>query len=408
MTTGHSRKRSLAQTYDNVVDLTELKRESKHSKQSPAYVSDASDDDTASIGSLSVSLSVCDSAASFSRPLLPSPYFYYRDHSQEVDEDPLTPLTPPARVPNFPAKMHAILSRDDLSHIVSWVPHGRAWRILKPREFESQVLPVYFDHKKLTSFTRQANGWGFRRLTKGSDRNTYYHELFLRGMPFLSKKMKRPGVAKKVTGDPELEPNLYKISEEHPVPEASKDDSTVLLSCTLRGGPKARMPVHLGISADEPGLPPMRYVPLAVSSCAQSPSQGVHGIVTPPKTVSPAPTTGESAAPQEPRPQHAPIMPKTLQPNSLLAAAFQAAVAQQAARRAAAERVKRAALAIQQVQRAAAITLALQNAATQAQAPQISTANALAARQFAAGFAAAAALGGNRNLAGNSLLGLGL
>lgn len=39
------------------------------------------------------------------RELLPRPYFYYRDFSQDVDPDPLTPLTPPGRVPNFPAKM---------------------------------------------------------------------------------------------------------------------------------------------------------------------------------------------------------------------------------------------------------------------------------------------------------------
>lgn len=39
------------------------------------------------------------------RELLPHPYFYYRDFSQEIDHDPLTPLTPPGRVPNFPAKM---------------------------------------------------------------------------------------------------------------------------------------------------------------------------------------------------------------------------------------------------------------------------------------------------------------
>lgn len=42
--------------------------------------------------------------ASVAGELQPAPYFYYRDHSMDVDEDPLTPLTPPGRVPNFPAK----------------------------------------------------------------------------------------------------------------------------------------------------------------------------------------------------------------------------------------------------------------------------------------------------------------
>ena len=46
---------------------------------------------------------------------LPYPFYYYQDFSNEPDLDPSVPLTAPGRVPNFPAKMHAILSRDDFS-----------------------------------------------------------------------------------------------------------------------------------------------------------------------------------------------------------------------------------------------------------------------------------------------------
>jgi len=96
--------------------------------------------------------------------LRPFPWFYYRDFSHEEDPDSLTPLTPPGRVPNFPAKMHAILSRPDLADVICWMPHGRSWRVLKPREFEVRVIPTYFEHAKFSSFIRQANGWGFRRM----------------------------------------------------------------------------------------------------------------------------------------------------------------------------------------------------------------------------------------------------
>jgi len=50
--------------------------------------------------------------------LKPHPFFYYVDHSKDKDPDSLTPLTPPGRVPNFPAKMHSILSRPDLADIM--------------------------------------------------------------------------------------------------------------------------------------------------------------------------------------------------------------------------------------------------------------------------------------------------
>jgi HSF-type DNA-binding len=81
--------------------------------------------------------------------LKPYPFFYYEDFSAHVDPDPLTPLTPPGRVPNFPAKMHSILSRPELAEIVCWMPHGRSWRVLKPREFEIRVIPTYFEHAKV-------------------------------------------------------------------------------------------------------------------------------------------------------------------------------------------------------------------------------------------------------------------
>ena len=92
------------------------------------------------------------------KEIQPFPFFYYKDFSSETDPDPLTPLTPPGRVPNFPAKMHSILSRQDLADIISWMPHGRSWRVLKPREFEVRVIPTYFEHAKFSSFIRQANG----------------------------------------------------------------------------------------------------------------------------------------------------------------------------------------------------------------------------------------------------------
>lgn len=157
-----------------------------------------------------------------------APYFYYRDHSHLADPDPSKPVTIPGRIPTFPAKLLAILSRPDLAEIISWMPHGRSWKVHKPREFEVKVIPSYFDHAKFSSFIRQANGWGFKRVTtKGTDRNSHYHELFLRGMPHLIKFMKRPLSGTKALTQPQhtkgknCDPNFYKISEEHPLPEFS-------------------------------------------------------------------------------------------------------------------------------------------------------------------------------------------
>jgi hypothetical protein len=144
--------------------------------------------------------------------LTTAPFGKY-SRSREIIQDD----TPISSTPTFPAKMHAILSDKEISSVIEWCPHGRAWRILKPRIFEIHVLPKYFDHSKLSSFVRQANGWGFRRLTQGYDRNAYYHEWFLRGKPELVKQMKRPKVGEKKSADPEYEPDLHAIDMEHPL-----------------------------------------------------------------------------------------------------------------------------------------------------------------------------------------------
>jgi hypothetical protein len=146
--------------------------------------------------------------------------------------------------------------------------------VLKPREFEIRVIPLYFEHAKFSSFIRQANGWGFRRVIQGCDRNSYYHEMFLRGLPHLCKNMKRPGISEKQIVDPEHEPDLYKISDALPVPQKAEDES-ILLNCTLQGGPKARMPVYSGnlsspSSLDEPQWVDQQATAMNQSQCMLS------------------------------------------------------------------------------------------------------------------------------------------
>jgi hypothetical protein len=52
-----------------------------------------------------------------------------------------------------------------------------------------------------------------------------------------------PDVATKQAADPEHIPDLYNISEMHPVPDMAADYYSILLQCTVEGGPKARMPI---------------------------------------------------------------------------------------------------------------------------------------------------------------------
>ena len=75
--------------------------------------------------------------------------------------------------------------------IVSWQPHGRCFVVHKVKEFVDQILPNYFRQSKFPSFQRQLDLYEFSRITQGKDRNGYYHDRFLLGMPELSERMNR-------------------------------------------------------------------------------------------------------------------------------------------------------------------------------------------------------------------------
>jgi hypothetical protein len=121
---------------------------------------------------------------------------------------------------NFPAKLHQMLSDPDLSHIIAWMPHGRAFRVLNRDLFTTTSIPSYFRQTKFASFARQLPRWGYKRLySAGPDMGCYYHEHFLQDMPTLTWLMKRLSSNQgNFTPDPEGEPNFYMISRLYPLP----------------------------------------------------------------------------------------------------------------------------------------------------------------------------------------------
>ena len=78
----------------------------------------------------------------------------------------------------FPVKLYAILSREEFHDIITWMPHGRSWKVLKPNLFESLIMPLFFEYRNYHSFNRLINAWSFRRISEsGPDRGSYYHEV---------------------------------------------------------------------------------------------------------------------------------------------------------------------------------------------------------------------------------------
>lgn len=78
---------------------------------------------------------------------------------------------------SFPMKLHEILACQEYNHVVTWLPHGRAWKVLNDDMLVDQVLGRFFNHKSRASFLRQVNNCNFKRILTGPDEGAYYNEV---------------------------------------------------------------------------------------------------------------------------------------------------------------------------------------------------------------------------------------
>jgi hypothetical protein len=69
----------------------------------------------------------------------------------------------------FTWQLYQMLVDAEIHHfqsIVSWQPHGRAFRVHDPEKFEKLILSSYFKSSKYKSFSRQLNLYSFVRLSR--------------------------------------------------------------------------------------------------------------------------------------------------------------------------------------------------------------------------------------------------
>ena len=87
----------------------------------------------------------------------------------------------------FPLKLMQVLSDEQYSHIVSWMPSGRSFVIIRPRSFVKEILPKHFKSAQYTSFTRKLMRWGFSKCEEGTAE--FYHPQFRKDRVDLAEKM---------------------------------------------------------------------------------------------------------------------------------------------------------------------------------------------------------------------------
>lgn len=115
-------------------------------------------------------------------------------------------------VPSFLAKLWDMVNDESLQNIISWSKEGNSFVIKEKEKFTLQVLPRYFKHCNLSSFIRQLNKYGFKKVQPIENQKEleFAHNYFLIDDPELLMKIKRKEPESKECNTVESEDVLLK------------------------------------------------------------------------------------------------------------------------------------------------------------------------------------------------------